>query len=75
MGAVRHPPGDEGYMAVEVVDPPQSDTAILAEPIDFEAMLEAHRFIGSSANEALEQQIKALSKKSDEARAWDQGVE
>jgi hypothetical protein len=38
-------------------------------------MLEAHRFIGSSANEALEQQIKALSKKSDEARAWDQGVE
>ncbi len=43
---------DKGYMAVEVVDVPRSDKAIfaavvagLAQPIDFERLLEASRFI------------------------------
>jgi hypothetical protein len=43
---------DEGHMAVEVVDAPRSDTAILAamvawlaRPVDFEQLLEATRFV------------------------------
>ncbi len=49
---------DEGYIAVEVVDAPRSDTAILAAmtawltwPIDFKQLLEAQQFIFSGAYE------------------------
>jgi hypothetical protein len=47
---------DKGYMAVEAVDAPRSDKAILAamiawlaQPIDFERLLEASQFILSGA--------------------------
>ena len=57
---------DEGYMAVEVMDTPRSDAAILAamvawlaQPIDFESLIEAARFVNSSAKKAQEERIEA----------------
>ena len=48
---------DEGYTAVEVVDPPRSDTAILAamtawlaQPIDFKQIIEATRYVLSGTH-------------------------
>ena len=61
---------DEGYMAVEVVEAPRSDTAILAamvawlaRPIDFEQVLEAQRFLHSPEEKALEEKFEALDQR------------
>ncbi len=58
---------DKGYMAVEVVNVPRSDKAILAamvgwlaQPIDFERLLEAMRFILSGAYTAEMKRIDAV---------------
>jgi hypothetical protein len=60
----------EGYMAVALVDAPRSDAAILAamvawlaQPIDFESLLEARRVLVSSAIKAQEQKIEASMKR------------
>ena len=57
-------------MAVEVVDAPRSDAAILAamiawlaQPIDVESLLEAQRFRVSPAKKAQDQNIEASMKK------------
>jgi hypothetical protein len=54
-----------GYTAVEVVDAPRSDTAILAammawlaQPIDFDRLLESLRFFTSGAYEAEKKRIR-----------------
>ena len=65
---------DEGYMAIDVVTPPRSDAAILAaiiayvaEPMEFERLREARRFLHSPDRIALEERIEALNKKIHEA--------
>src|SRR5919112_1240888 len=58
---------DEGYTAVDVVDAPRSDGAILAamvawlaQPIDFDRLLDAQRFVRSEAFEVQRQEINAV---------------
>ena len=73
---------DEGYMAVEVMDTPRSDTAILAamiawtaRPIDFERLLEARRFVNSRDMRAQEERIEAIMERmKDEDLTWEEHV-
>ena len=73
---------DEGYMAIDVVTPPRSDAAILAaiiayvaEPMEYEQLREARRFVSSADRMALEERIKTLEKKFQEAEALGKAVE
>ncbi len=68
--------GDEGYMAVEAVDAPESDAAILAamtafliEPIDHERLTEALQFWFSEARVDREKEAERLRKKIEEGQA------
>jgi hypothetical protein len=74
---------DEGYMAVDLVNAPQSDAAIiaamfayLAPPMSFEVFVEARRFDRSSEKRALEGRRDVLSKKMDKGETeWDDLIE
>src|SRR5918995_917373 len=60
----------KGYMAVDVVDAPRSDAAILAvmtafllEPVDPEELAKAIEFRSSEARTTQEERVEAISKK------------
>ncbi len=65
-----------GYMAVEVVDAPRSDPAILAamtalisQPVDFEQFLEAKRFLHSQDYKVRQKKIEDTHRKISEGQA------